>query len=543
MFAEQFSPSEIITRDPTHGFPLFGPSRILGVSIATLECFYRDFASIVDKKTRKRIGEELGYEVGLGQATTLAGLHPFPSFKEHLRAGSMLRGFTGYCHEHITTLNITPEGKLIRFTGTWTKSFETVIYLKAAKRNHQGHAKKPVCVALCAILSGYASAVFGEKISVRETDCQAMGAANCHFEGRPAEDWKQGETPPGSKEENDRPLESNIIKLREILGLEKERPPFDSFFSVPTPVCQDPSFQSVLDRTDKVAPTDATVLILGKSGSGKEVVARRIHARSQRSRGPFLAINCAALPPDLLESELFGHMRGAFTGAEKNKKGLFVEAGEGTIFLDEIGDMPLSIQGKLLRALQEREVRPVGGLEDIPVKARIVAATNRDLARMAREGTFRQDLYYRLSVFPITLPSLVQRKKDILPLAHATLQKHAPGHPGLTPAAESALLSHPWPGNVRELENWIEHGLILAGKDLIDATHFPETHIEEGHEEGEPSPQATLDGDLPSLEALTHRYIKKVLDHTGGSKKETAQILGIGTATLWRHLKKTPPET
>ncbi len=535
MLAEQLSPSEIITQDPNNGFPLFGPSRILSISIATLERFHRDFVEMVDKTTRKRIAERLSYEVGLGQATTLSSLYVFPSPVEHLRAGSKLRGLTGYCHENIASLETTPQGKLIRFTGNWTESFETTIFLKASDRNGQGLSDEPVCIALCGILSGYASAVFGEEILVRETACQAMGETSCHFEGRPAAEWGHGDTPSYHNEDNGGTLESNIIKLREKLGIEKNRPS-TPFFATTSPVCKAASFKSILDRTDKVAPTDATVLILGESGSGKEVVARRIHAGSKRKRAPFLAINCAALSPDLLESELFGHVRGAFTGAEKNKKGLFVQAGEGTIFLDEIGDMPLPIQGKLLRALQEREVRPVGGLEDIPVKARIVAATNRNLAEMAREGSFRQDLYYRLSVFPITLPSLMQRKEDILPLAQTALQKRSPGHPGLTPAAEAALLSHTWPGNVRELENWVEHGLILAGENPIDAADLPEAHTA--------APQAPptqgIDGDLPSLEELTHRYMEKVLDHTHGNKKEAAQILGIGTATLWRHLKKSP---
>jgi two-component system response regulator HydG len=534
MLAEQLSPSEIITQDPTHGFPLFGPSRILSISIATLERFHRDFVEMVDKNTRKHIAEKLSYEVGLGQATTLSSLYSFPSLAEHLRAGSRLRSLTGYCHEQINALETTPEGKLIRFTGNWSESFETTIYLKATDRKGNGHAEEPVCIALCGILSGYASAVFGEDISVKETACQAMGDTSCHFEGRPTADWAHGEAP--SYNESGITLASNIIKLKERIGAERPRPAVVPFFA-PSPVSKAASFKNVLDRTDKVAPTDATVLILGESGSGKEVVARRIHVRSKRSRAPFLAINCAALPPDLLESELFGHVRGAFTGAEKNKKGLFVQAGEGTIFLDEIGDMPLPVQGKLLRALQEREVRPVGGLEDIPVKARIVAATNRNLSEMAREGSFRKDLYYRLSVFPITLPSLMHRKEDILPLAQAALQKHAPGHPGLTPDAEAALLAHTWPGNVRELENWMEHGLILAGKDPIEVTHLPETLAAIPPA----APTQDIDGDLPSLEELNHRYMEKVLDHTLGNKKEAARILGIGTATLWRHLKKSVP--
>ena len=529
MLAKTFSPSELITQDPSFGFPLFGPSRILGLSIATLERFHRDYAAMVDKSTRARIARDLGYEVGLGQATTLLSLHAFASPSEHLQAGSSLRSLTGYCHECILTIETTPEGGLISFTGNWTETFESTLFIRAAQRKTQAPSPIPVCLAMCGILSGYASAVFGEEIEVRESNCQAMGAPSCCFEGRPIAAWPGGKGVTPSDGPRGNTLKNNIIKIQEKLKTKAPNPK-----ATPTLICQAASFQSALDRTDKVAPTDATVLILGESGTGKEVVARRIHNRSQRNQAPFLAINCAALSPELLESELFGHVRGSFTGAEKNKKGLFVQAGEGTLFLDEIGDMPLPIQGKLLRAVQEREVRPVGGLDDIPVKARIVAATNRNLAEMAREGAFRQDLYYRLSVFPITLPPLMERQEDILPLAHAALQKRKPGHPGFTSDAHDVLMRHPWPGNVRELENWVEHALILADQAPIQPEHFPEPVPS--------APQAMasppLDGDLPSLEELSRRYMEKVLHHTLDNKKEAARILGIGTATLWRHLKK-----
>ncbi|MCG8472551.1 MAG: sigma 54-interacting transcriptional regulator [Desulfobacterales bacterium] len=523
MIAEQLFPSKLITQDPTHGFPLFGPNRILGVSIAILQRFSKDIAEIVDKPTRIQLARRLGRDLGATQASTLSSIHSFSDAREQMRAGSALRTLTGFAHEHLDEVEVRDDGSLVRFTGRWTDAYESTIFIETMKEADNRPARRPVCLSLAAMLSGYASAVFGEPIAVKETTCQAMGAPFCIFEGRPASAWPlQEESLKPSSQRSSRP--KNVIPLKTPLKTPE----------LPTTApARSPAYLAALKRVDKVAPTDATVLISGESGCGKEVVARRIHTLSRRSAEPFLAINCAALPPDLLESELFGHMRGAFTGAERNKKGLLVQAGSGTIFLDEIGDMPLSIQGKLLRAIQQREVRPVGGLEDIPVKARILAATNRPLEEMAAEGRFRQDLYYRLAVFPVHLPPLRERHEDILPIADTILKRLSPEHPGFAPATQKIFMENRWPGNVRELENWVEHGLILAEEAPIEPEHLP-------HLPKKPVPPKTEDlaSDLPTLEELTQRYTNRILKHTKGNRKEAAQILGIGTATLWRHIKK-----
>jgi transcriptional regulator with PAS, ATPase and Fis domain len=288
-----------------------------------------------------------------------------------------------------------------------------------------------------------------------------------------------------------------------------------------------------LEMAKKVSPTDSTVLIQGESGTGKELIARFIHRNSGRHDHPFLAINCAALPPTLLESELFGHKKGSFTGADQDKKGLFVEAGRGTLFLDEVGELPLELQAKLLRAIQEREVRPVGDVKDVPVNARIIAASNSEIRQLVREGRFREDLYYRLSVFPLHVAPLRVRRQDILLLARHFLNHQSPNHPGFTPEAIRRLERYTWPGNVRELENWVEYAVVLAGNERIRPEHLPQDPMG-----GEQDPLECLAEDMPPYDELERRYIRLVLDRTQGNKSEAARVLGMSMSTLWRRLKE-----
>jgi DNA-binding NtrC family response regulator len=239
-------------------------------------------------------------------------------------------------------------------------------------------------------------------------------------------------------------------------------------------VAEAPAMQAVLRRAARFAAADAPVMILGESGSGKEVVARALHDSSPRSKKPFVAVNVAALPSDLLESELFGHARGAFTGATAAKAGLFETAEGGTLFLDEIAEMPLALQAKLLRALQDGEVRRVGETRAFTVDVRIVCATHRDLSARVTEGLFRQDLLFRLKVLTLRVPPLRDRREDIVPLVEMLLEEEKRKDLRLTPAAVRLLESHPWPGNVRELQNAIKHGVALAEDGVIDVDHLPE---------------------------------------------------------------------
>jgi DNA-binding NtrC family response regulator len=305
------------------------------------------------------------------------------------------------------------------------------------------------------------------------------------------------------------------------------------------PVGRSKAWLSVLQLAETVAPTDSTVLIQGESGTGKEVVARYIHELSARREGPFLSINCGALPESLLESELFGHVKGAFTGAVKDKAGLFTAAAKGTFFLDEIGETTPSTQVKLLRVLQQREVIPVGGTEAVPIDTRLIAATNRDLEEEMKRGTFRSDLFYRLNVFALHLPPLRQRRDDIPLLADAFLHRAAAQRgeepKRLSEAALEAMQAYAWPGNVRELENALERAVILSPGEVIEVSALPERITERRAEPLVGEHARPLN---PTLEVIERAYILWVLQSEGGNKSRAAEVLGIDPSTLYRKLSR-----
>ena len=314
-------------------------------------------------------------------------------------------------------------------------------------------------------------------------------------------------------------------------------------------VAVDPASRELFTMAQRVAQTDATVLLTGESGVGKEVVARFIHRESARRNGPFVAINCAAIPDSLLEATLFGYEKGAFTGAQQAQAGKFEQAQDGTLLLDEVTEMPMGLQAKLLRVLQEREVERVGGKKPVALNIRIVATSNRDMADAVAKGVFREDLYYRLSVFPVLIPSLRERPEDIVPIARSFVVEHGGrlGRTGvsLSPAAEQALQAHPWPGNVRELENVIQRALIMApGKEIL-----PEHLRLVPRPSGEavqpaapvapvvfaPPPEPALqEGEkrVDNMRDLEREHILRTLAEVGGSRKLTIERLGISERTL-----------
>jgi two-component system response regulator HydG len=303
-----------------------------------------------------------------------------------------------------------------------------------------------------------------------------------------------------------------------------------------------PAIRAVSELALRLANSDATVLITGESGTGKELVARAVHLLGPRKTEPFVAINCGAVPPGLLESELFGHVKGAFTDARRDRQGLFAQAGDGTIFLDEIGEMPLDMQVKLLRILQERTIRPVGGEQEIAFAARVVCATNRDLESEVAEGRFRQDLYYRVNVVAIEVPPLRSRAGDILPLADHFLRRISArtGKAVTTISTDAArkLLDYIWPGNVRELENCMERAVALAHQDevIVDnlpaqvRDHRPIVIVVAGQDPAE----------LVTLAEVEQRYVARVVAACGANKSKAARVLGIDRRSLYRRLRETP---
>jgi two-component system response regulator HydG len=329
-----------------------------------------------------------------------------------------------------------------------------------------------------------------------------------------------------------RRLQDEVKRLREAVAEGGE--------GVDIIVGQSAAMRRVYELISRVGESDASVLIHGETGTGKELIARAIHVRSRRKDGPFVAINCAAVPHSLLESELFGHARGAFTDAKAQRTGLFVQASGGTLFLDEIGELPLDVQPKLLRALQERKVRPVGANHEIPFDARILAATNRNLEDEVYEKRFREDLYYRINVVKIDVPPLRERGGDVLHLAQHFLKQFAKRNDKptleLSTTGAEKLMAYNWPGNVRELENCMEHAVALARFDQITVEDLPEKIRAYRAERFVVA--ANDPTEIVTMDELERRYILRVLALVGGNKSRAAQVLGFDRRTLYRKLER-----
>ncbi len=338
---------------------------------------------------------------------------------------------------------------------------------------------------------------------------------------------------------------SRAVEHHRLRGeLRRLRRALDATRSIDGIVGESGPVRAVSEMIVRIADGDATVLITGESGTGKELVAQAVHRLGPRRDEPFVAFNCGAVPANLLESELFGHVKGAFTDARRDRPGLFVQAGSGTIFLDEIGEMPIDMQVKLLRVLQQRTVRPVGGDDEQPFTARVVCATNRDLETEVEEGRFRQDLYYRVNVVMIDVPPLRARGGDVLLLAHHFLRRLAErtgkNINGISADAARKLLDYDWPGNVRELENCIERAVALSRLSEIQLDDLPakiREHQSTRLEIGSDDPT-----ELVTLSEMERRYVRRVLDACGGNKTQAARVLGIDRRSLYRRLEDAPAE-
>jgi transcriptional regulator with PAS, ATPase and Fis domain len=419
----------------------------------------------------------------------------------------------------------------------WRESYEAEQHLLQL-----GRADEPVCWTLCGFASGYLSFCNGRQIYCIEDRCRARGDAVCHMIGRSKEDWGDelasyltffetrcmDESLTRVTEqirEAERRLKTRRIELKRVEGIEEDPSGL---------VARSASMRAVLDLARRVAQSEATVLATGESGSGKERIARFVHEESARAAGPFVAVNCGAVPEGLLESEMFGHARGAFTGATSDRPGLFEAASGGTLFLDEIGELAPSMQVKLLRVIQDREVRRIGENRNRPVDVRLIAATNRPLDEDVATGRFRKDLYYRLRVVELRVPPLRERCEDVLPLARRFLdeagRRMARRVRTLSPAVAGRLLRYPWPGNVRELENTMERAVVLARGDRVELEDLPE-------ELRAPLPSPSSAGGVRPLAEIERDHILEALRANDGNQSKTAKQLHIGTATLYRKLK------
>jgi two-component system, NtrC family, response regulator HydG len=412
---------------------------------------------------------------------------------------------------------------------------------------HFGRSDAPMCWTICGLTSGYISRSSGTEIYVLEDRCMAQGDAACRLFGRTRADWGDERVeelrffePNRLKECLDVSLQrvTETLKAAERKLREHRRALVRVARDVDEPlgiIASSSGMRQVVDLTRRVAKVDSTVLITGESGSGKERIARLVHEESARAAGPFIAVNCGAITETLLEAELFGHARGAFTGANQDRPGLFEAANGGTLLLDEIGEVSPGMQVKLLRALQEREIRRVGENKSRRIDVRVVAATNRDLERAVATGAFRKDLYYRLRVVDLHVPALRERRDDILPLARVLLAEAALRMKrkitGLAPAAADQLLRYEWPGNVRELENAMERAVALARGSRIELEDLPE-EVRQAF----PKARASADVVRPLID-IEKEYILEALELNGGNQTRTAEQLQIGSATLYRKLK------
>jgi DNA-binding NtrC family response regulator len=538
MRVEDLHHKELLELDPEGGVIRFAGQRALLVDAVAMGLLRQYLVENFGLTAARAVLTQFGFAHGWRMATAMETDFSWDSNAEWRIAGSHIYSLEG--------LFRTEEGSddpLSKNGAMLLASYEAEQHLL-----HFGRSDSGVCWTICGLMSGYVSHTAGREIYVLEDRCLGQGHAACRLLGRTPEDWADEHAEElvffdaGRLKEC---LDVSLSRVTETLkAAEKKLRAHHQALVRAVPdveeplgfVAKSPKMQQVVDLARRVAKVDATVLITGESGVGKERISRFIHDESTRAAGPFIAVNCGAITETLLESELFGHTRGAFTGAVSDRPGLFEAANGGTLLLDEIGEVSPRMQVKLLRVLQEREIRRVGETKNRAVNVRILAATNRDLAEGVAEGTFRQDLYYRLKVVELHVPPLRERRDDILPLGRLLLAdaavRMARKISGLAPSAADQLLRYEWPGNVRELENAMERAVVLALGSRVDLEDLPEEI-----RRASPKPVA-IEGTVKPLSEIEKAYILEVLELNGGNQTRTAEQLRIGSATLYRKLKR-----
>jgi two-component system response regulator HydG len=534
--ADELDHKELLELDPDGGVIRFAGQRALLLDAVAMGLLRKYLVENFGITAARTVLTQFGFAHGWRMAEAMRAEFPWESDEEWRSAGTRIHALEGL-------FRVEPggNGPLSRTGSMVVASYEAEQHLL-----HFGRSDVPVCWTICGLTSGYLSRIAGKDTYVLEDGCAGKGDAACHLFARSREEWG-GEhaeelhffEPSRLKECLDVSLQrvTKTLQTAERKLHRHRRALVRVARDVEEPlgiVTRSVAMRQLVDLAHRVAKVDSTVLITGESGSGKERIARLLHDESTRAAGPFIAVNCGAVTETLLESELFGHARGAFTGAAQDRPGLFEAANSGTLLLDEVGEVSPAMQVKLLRALQEREIRRVGENRSRRVDVRVVAATNRDLARGVAGGGFRQDLYYRLKVVELHVPPLRERRDDILPLARVLLADAALRMKrkvsGLVPNTADQLLRYDWPGNVRELENAMERAVALARRTRIELEDLPE-------EIRHTLPRGTTSGGVRSLDEVEKEYIIAVLELNQGNQTRTAEQLHIGSATLYRKLK------
>jgi DNA-binding NtrC family response regulator len=536
MRAEDLDHKELLELDPDSGVIRFAGQRALLLDAVAMGLLRKYLVENFGLTAARTVLTQFGFAHGWRMAEAMQTEFKWDTETDWRRAGTRIHALEGLFRVESGSLDpASREGVML------VASYEAEQHLL-----HFGRADSPMCWTICGLISGYSSRIAGKEIYVLEDRCLGKGDAGCHLLGRTREEWGDERAEELRFYQPDRLKDCLDVSLHRVTETLKaaERKLREHrralVHAVPEEeatgaVAKSAAMRKLVDLAKRVAKVDSTVLVTGESGTGKERVARLIHDESTRALGPFIAVNCGAITETLLESELFGHARGAFTGATHDRPGLFEAANKGTLLLDEIGEVSPGMQVKLLRALQEREIRRVGENKVRPIDVRVVAATNRDLAQGVASGAFRQDLYYRLRVVELHVPALRERQEDILPLARVLLAGSALQMKrkisGLTPAAAQQLLRYDWPGNVRELENTMERAVALAPGTRVELEDLPD-EIRSAF----PRPVAT-EGAVRPMEEIEKEYILAALALNHGNQTHTARQLQIGAATLYRKLK------
>ena len=520
----------VLCFEPKGGIIQFLGHRVIILDVVAMGVLRRELVNSLGVSAARNIFTRLGYAHGWLTAESLDS--EYPGLLQDPMCGPVLHTLQGI----VKFKEIKIEGHYLnaRFTVAWEDSYEAEQHIL-----HVGKAHEPVCWALTGYVSGYVSRMHNREVYCIEQRCLGKGDAFCFAETRPKEEWGDAinEHLPFFQERTiDEMLKDVTTKLRHSeRRLRQLKKLLDSDVYPSGIISTSKAMVQVLDLAKRAAKVDSSVVITGESGVGKEMVARLIHDESTRASRPFVAINCGAVAETLLESEFFGHVKGAFTGADRDRVGLFEAAQGGTVFLDEIGEMTPGMQTKLLRVLQEKEVRRVGENKPRSVDIKVIAATNRDLDREVETGRFRSDLYYRLCVIELVVPPLRERTEDILPLARFFLKKASERFgryfDGFSLQAAERLSAYHWPGNVRELQNTVERAVALCSGSVIQSEDLSRLVRKEILEPNEPG------GILP-LHETERKSILAALEATGGDKKQAARKLGISLASLYRKLKE-----
>ena len=528
---------DLLEFDPLKGGPIhFAGERALLFDAVALGLLRRSLIDTLGVGGAKAMLSRFGFAHGWRSAETMKTL-PWQSEDDWRRAGARLHTLQGMVVVEPLPAQNVPNAPFAE--AIWRESYEAEQHLL-----HVGRADEAVCWTLCGFASGYLSYANGREIFCLEDSCVGKGDAVCRAVARDTAAWGERIEPylaiyrATCTTQALKSVADQIKKTeRKLRARRNARPPDEAADGQETfgIITRSAEMRKTVELARRSARVDTTVLITGPSGAGKERIARLIHAESPRAAGPFIAVNCAALTETLLESELFGHAKGAFTGATSDRVGLFEAANGGTLLLDEIGEVSSGMQAKLLRVLQEHEIRRVGESRNRKVDVRVLAATNRTLSDEVSRGTFRHDLYYRLRVIELRVPALRERQCDILPLTRRFLVEAAArlhrSVEGITPAAADQLVRYEWPGNVRELENAVERAVALALGPRIDSEDLPE-EIRRARSEG---PSAVSSRRLADVERA---LVVATLAEVGGNRARAAEFLGIGIATLYRKLKQ-----